>query len=60
MIISMVEGEIIINYFARALAIVNKMVGDGERMEKILIIERILRSMTARFHYLVCFIEESK
>jgi len=31
----------------------------GERMEQVTIVEKILRSMTTKFNYVVCSIEES-
>ncbi|MCH94781.1 hypothetical protein A2U01_0015748, partial [Trifolium medium] len=35
------------------------MTAHGERMEQVVIVEKILRSMTAKFNYVVCSIEES-
>ena len=53
-------------YFARTLIIANKMKIHGERMKihgesmkQVVIIEKILRSMTSRFDYVVCSVEES-
>ncbi|MCI36985.1 retrovirus-related Pol polyprotein from transposon TNT 1-94, partial [Trifolium medium] len=46
-------------YFSRTLAIANKMTSHGERMEKVTVVEKILRSMPAKFNYMVCSIEES-
>ena len=46
-------------YFARTLTIANKMKAHGERMEQLMIVEKILRSMTPKFDYVVCSIEES-
>ncbi|XP_021830061.1 uncharacterized protein LOC110770270 [Prunus avium] len=57
-IIGMKEGEKVDEYFARTLTIANKMKAHGERMEQSVIIE-ILRSMTLKFNYVVCLIEES-
>ncbi|KAK7368917.1 hypothetical protein VNO80_10950 [Phaseolus coccineus] len=58
-ILGMKEGEKVDEYFARTLTIANKMKAHGERMEQIVIIEKILRSMTVKFNYVVCSIEES-
>ena len=58
-ILGMKEGESVDEYFARTLAIVNKMKSHGEKVEQLTIVEKILRSMTARFDYVVCSIEES-
>lgn len=53
------DDESVDEYFARTLAISNKMKAHGERMEQSTIVEKILRSMTAKFNYVVCSIEES-
>lgn len=55
----MKEGESVDEYFARTLTIANKMKAHGERMEQLVVVEKILRSMTSRFDYVVCSIEES-
>ena len=44
---------------ARALAIGNKMKAHGKKMEKLVIVEKLLRSMTSWFEFVVCSIEES-
>ncbi|MCH83871.1 retrovirus-related Pol polyprotein from transposon TNT 1-94, partial [Trifolium medium] len=58
-VLCMKEGESVDEYFARTLAIANKMSSHGERMEENKIVEKILRSMTSRFDYVMCSIEES-
>ena len=58
-VLEMKEGETVDDYFAWTITIVNKMKVHGEKMEQIIIIEKILRSMTSRFAYVVCSIEES-
>ena len=58
-ILSMKSGEFVNDYFARTLTIANKMRMYGEQMADLTIIEKILRSMTARYDYVVCSIEES-
>ncbi|GAU47763.1 hypothetical protein TSUD_193000 [Trifolium subterraneum] len=58
-ILAMGEGETVNEYFARTLAIANRMTAHGERMEQLVIVEKILRSMTPKFNYVVCSIEES-
>ena len=55
----MKEGEKVDEYFARTLTIVNKMKVYGEKIEQSVIIEKILRSMTLKFNYVVCSIEKS-
>ncbi|KAI5680165.1 hypothetical protein M9H77_01392 [Catharanthus roseus] len=46
--------------FSRTMSIVNKMLISGEKMEDVIVVEKILRSMTPKFNYVVCSIEESK
>jgi hypothetical protein len=53
------EEESVNDYFARTLAIANKMTSHGERVEQVMVVEKILRSMPAKFNYVVCSIEES-
>ncbi|XP_062173527.1 uncharacterized protein LOC133878987 [Alnus glutinosa] len=55
----MKEGENVDTYFARTLIIANKMKIHGENMQPVVIIEKIMRSMTLRFNYVVCSVEES-
>ena len=38
---------------------VNKMKSNGETMEQSTVVGKILRSLTAKFNYVVCSIEES-
>jgi len=59
-ILHMKEGESVNEYLARTFIIVNKMKASGEAMEDGLVVEKILRSMTKKFNYVVCSIEESK
>lgn len=56
----MKSGESMSDYFSRTMAIANKMRIHGDKMADVTIIEKILRSMTAKFNYVVCSIEESK
>jgi len=58
-ILQMTEGESVDAYFARTLIIANKMKIHGENIQQVVIIEKILRSMTSRFDYVVCSVEES-
>ncbi|KAM1556843.1 hypothetical protein PS2_040150 [Malus domestica] len=58
-VLHMKNGETVNGYFGRTLAIANKMRTHGEKMDDVVIIEKILRSMTSKFDYVVCSIEES-
>ncbi|GAU13002.1 hypothetical protein TSUD_173010 [Trifolium subterraneum] len=58
-VLCMKESESVTEYFARTLAIANKMSAQGERLTEGNIVEKILRSMTSRFEYVVCSIEEA-
>ncbi|PNX94522.1 copia-type polyprotein [Trifolium pratense] len=55
----MKEEESVNDFFGRVLATVNKMKIQGENMEESIVVEKILRSMTEKFNYVVCAIEES-
>jgi len=55
----MKEGECVNVYFARTLAIANKMTAHGERKDETLIVGKKLRPNTSRFNYVMCSIEES-
>lgn len=52
--------ETVNEYFARILTIANKLKVNGEDKGDIGVVEKILRSMTSKFNYVVCSIEESK
>ncbi|MCI03820.1 retrovirus-related Pol polyprotein from transposon TNT 1-94, partial [Trifolium medium] len=58
-ILRMKEDESVNDYFGRTLSIVNKMKIQGEVMEQRTVVEKILRSMTSKFNYVVCAIEEA-
>jgi hypothetical protein len=58
-VLAMGEEESVNDYFARTLSIANKMTSHGERVEQVMVVEKILRSMPAKFNYVVCSIEES-
>lgn len=56
----MKSGESVTEYFSRTMAIVNKMRTHGETMTNVTIIEKNFSSITLKFNYVVCSIEESK
>jgi transposase InsO family protein len=60
-LLNMKAGESVTAYFARTMTVVNKMRTNGAKnLTDLTIIEKILRSMTSKFDYVVCSIEESK
>ncbi|GKA00598.1 retrovirus-related pol polyprotein from transposon TNT 1-94, partial [Tanacetum coccineum] len=58
--LGMHDGESVNEYFARTLTIVNKLRVCKAKIEDVDVIEKILRSMTPKFNYVVCSIEELK
>ncbi|KAI9201314.1 hypothetical protein LWI28_021464 [Acer negundo] len=52
-------GESVNKYFARTLAVVNKLRVNKGMIDDVVVIKKILRSMTPKFDYVVCSIEES-
>ncbi|CAL9018404.1 unnamed protein product [Prunus brigantina] len=63
--LNMKVGELVDEYFGRTLTMANKKI-NGEKLEDVAVIEKILRSMTPKFDYAMkifaptCSIEESK
>lgn len=53
------ENGTVDEYFARTFAIANRITAHGEKLEQVLIVEKIWRSMSSKFNYVVCSIEES-
>nr|KYP53919.1 Retrovirus-related Pol polyprotein from transposon TNT 1-94 [Cajanus cajan] len=58
-LLAMKEGETVDNYMGRILHVVNKMKSNGEAMEESTVVSKLLRSLTSKFNYVVCSIEES-
>ena len=58
--LQMNEGEPVMSYYARTMEISNKMRFHGEEMKDVKIVEKILRSLTLKYDYVVFSIEESK
>ncbi|XP_015075746.1 uncharacterized protein LOC107019897 [Solanum pennellii] len=52
--------EAIADFFSRTMAISSNMRIHGEQMQDVTIVEKILRSMTPKFNFVVCSIEDSK
>lgn len=59
-VLAMKNDETITEYFARVMTVSNKMRNNGEDMPDSKIVEKILRTLTERFTYVVVSIEESK
>ena len=53
-------GEGVTEYFSRVMTVANKMQIYGENMQDVKVVDKILRSLTEKFNYVVCSIEESK
>jgi len=58
--LAMKDGESVSSYFARTIETSNRMRFHGKKMKDVTIVEKILRSLTPTFDYVVCAIEESK
>ena len=56
----METGEGVSEYFSRVLSVANRMRIYGEQMQDITVVEKILRSLSENFNYVVCLIKESK
>ncbi|GKB83567.1 putative RNA-directed DNA polymerase [Tanacetum coccineum] len=59
-ILEMKEGETVSDYISRVMVIVNSMGNNGEILKETQIVEKILRTLTEKFNYIVVSIEESK
>ena len=55
----MKKGETINDYFGKVMTVANKMRLHGEKTIDDIVVEKILRSLTPKFNYVVCSIEES-
>ncbi|XP_004490418.1 uncharacterized protein [Cicer arietinum] len=59
-LLQMEEDEVVADYFNRVQVVVNQMRTNGESLTEVVIIEKILRTLTQRYDYIVGAIEESK
>ncbi|KAJ0509944.1 putative RNA-directed DNA polymerase [Helianthus annuus] len=59
-LLEMKDGETINDYFSRVMIVANDMRNFGEDMSDLKVVEKILRSLTENFNFVVCTIEESK
>lgn len=56
----MQEIEIVGDYCVRVKVVVNKITTLGEKMEKEVIVKKVLRSLTPRWNHVAIIIAESK
>ncbi|KAL4334062.1 hypothetical protein GQ457_07G002440 [Hibiscus cannabinus] len=56
----MKAGENVNDYFAQTLTIANKMKANGEHKSETKIVEKVLRSLSSKFNYVFCSIEEAQ
>ncbi|XP_073220721.1 uncharacterized protein [Cicer arietinum] len=56
----MEEDEVVADYFNRVQVVVNQIRTNGESLTEVVIIEKILRTLTQRYDHIVVAIEESK
>ncbi|CAM8920257.1 unnamed protein product [Rhodiola kirilowii] len=59
-LLEMKVGDTVTDYFSRVMSIANDMRNYGEDMQDVKIVEKILRTLTERFNFIVCSIEEFK
>ncbi|KAH0773913.1 hypothetical protein KY290_011050 [Solanum tuberosum] len=57
--LQMKSGESVMDYFSWVMTVVNKMRIHGDKSNEVTIVENILRTMTPKFNFDVCSIEES-
>lgn len=55
----MKSRESITDYFSRVMTFVNKMRLHGDKSDDVVIVEKILISLTPKFNFVVCAKEES-
>lgn len=59
-VLEMKTGETVNEYFSRVISVANRMRSYGQKMDDVVVVEKIFRSLTERFNYIVCSIEESR
>ncbi|KAH0633576.1 hypothetical protein KY284_036362 [Solanum tuberosum] len=57
-IFRMKSGESVIDYFSLVMAVISKMRIHGDKSNEVTIVEKILRTRTPKFNFVVCSIEE--
>ena len=59
-VLAMKQGESIADYFGRVMVVANDMRNCGEDVTDVKIVDKILRTLTEKWNYIVCSIEEAK
>ncbi|KAL8106255.1 hypothetical protein AgCh_029879 [Apium graveolens] len=59
-VLEMKNGESVTDYISRVMLVANNMRNLGEDMKDVKIMEKVLRTLSEKFNYIVCSIEESK
>ncbi|KAL4563107.1 hypothetical protein LXL04_027140 [Taraxacum kok-saghyz] len=59
-VLEMKTSETILDYFGRVLSISNQIRTNGEQIENVKIVEKILKTLTDKYMYVVVSIEESR
>ncbi|XP_022635028.1 uncharacterized protein LOC111241414 [Vigna radiata var. radiata] len=54
------EGELVSDYFSRVLTVTNNLKRNGEKLDDVRIMEKILRSLDPKFEHIVTITEETK
>ena len=52
--LQMKYGESVLDYFSRVMTIINKMRIHSDKIEEVIIVEKILRTMAPKFNFVIC------